>query len=74
MILGLAKRQNDMALKTRKAAEGLFVVIDAYQGRYEYFEGGELPSPTANSVDVDKSLVQKVLGEQHRTASDKNEN
>lgn len=72
MILGLAKRQNDMALKTRKAAEGLFVVINAYQGRYEYFEGGEVPSSAADSVDAEEPLEPKIFRGQNKTAIDKN--
>lgn len=38
MILGLATRDKEVPLKTRKAAEGLYVVLNAYDGRYSYFE------------------------------------
>lgn len=44
MILGLATRDKNVPLKTRKAAEGLYVVLDAYEGRYEYFESDDSPS------------------------------
>lgn len=47
MILGLATRDNNVPLKTRKAAEGLYVVLDAYEGRYEYFESDDSPSSDA---------------------------
>lgn len=37
MILGLAKNADKSALPTRRAAPGLFVVVNAYAGSYEYF-------------------------------------
>lgn len=38
MILGLAKRDNSLPLKTKKEGDGLFVVLNAYEGQYEYFQ------------------------------------
>ncbi len=37
MILGLEKNTDKRALRTVKAAPGLFVVMNAYEGHYEYF-------------------------------------
>ena len=53
MILGLATRDKDVPLTTRKAAEGLYVVVNAYEGRYEYFE-----SDDSLSDDTSSRLVQ----------------
>ena len=47
MILGLATRDKNVPLKTRRAAEGLYVVLDAYEGRYEYFESEDSSSSDA---------------------------
>ncbi len=44
MILGLAYRNKDILLKTRKVAVGLYVVENAYEGRYEYFESDDVPT------------------------------
>lgn len=44
MILGLAFRNKDIPLRTRTAAVGLYVVENAYEGRYEYFESGDSPA------------------------------
>ncbi len=37
MILGLAKNTDRNTLETRRVAKGLFVVMNAYAGNYEYF-------------------------------------
>lgn len=44
MILGLASRNKDILLRTRKVAVGLYVVENAYEGRYEYFESDDVPA------------------------------
>ena len=53
MILGLAFRNKDVPLRTRKAAAGLYVVENAYEGRYEYFE-----SEDSQSVDTRSGSIQ----------------
>lgn len=49
MILGLAYRNKDIPLRTRKVAEGLYVVQNAYEGRFEYFESEDSQSGDAGS-------------------------
>lgn len=49
MILGLAYRNKDIPLRTRKVAEGLYVVQNAYEGRYEYFESEDSQSGDTRS-------------------------
>ena len=49
MILGLAYRNKDIPLRTRKVAEGLYVVQNAYEGRFEYFESDDSQSGDARS-------------------------
>jgi hypothetical protein len=49
MILGLAYRNKDIPLRTRKVAEGLYVVQNAYEGRFEYFESEDSQSGDARS-------------------------
>lgn len=61
MILGLATRDKNVPLKTRKAAEGLYVVLDAYEGRYEYFESDDSSSSDAlGSSDQPDPLREKA--------------
>lgn len=55
MILGLATRNKDVPLQTRKAAEGLYVVLNAYEGRYEYFEA-EDPQSNETMSGVGQAL------------------
>ncbi len=49
MILGLAYRNKDIPLRTRKVAEGLYVVQNAYEGHYEYFESEDSQSGDTRS-------------------------
>ena len=49
MILGLSRRGNDTPLKTKKVAEGIYVVENAYQGTYTYDDIGE-PKKEADRV------------------------
>jgi len=37
-ILGLAERENDDPLQVEKIFEGCFRVINAYDGKYDYFQ------------------------------------
>jgi hypothetical protein len=45
MIIGLATRDQSVPLETRKVAEGLYVVLNAYKGRYTFFECEESKTP-----------------------------
>ncbi len=66
MILGLASRNKDIPLRTRKAAEGLYVVENAYEGVYEYFESDDPQSGDARNRAVQNDPATKPLDQPSR--------
>ena len=61
MILGLAFRNKDVPLRTRKAAAGLYVVENAYEGRYEYFESEDSQSGDTRSGSIQTDPTPEPL-------------
>lgn len=61
MILGLAKRADDLPLSTTCVATGMYVIEDAYGGEYNYFGDTETriaASDASNPILSDVSQVE----------------
>jgi len=70
MILGLAYRNKDIPLRTRKVAEGLYVVQNAYEGRFEYFESDDSQSGDARSGSNQTDPTPELLDHPPEKRSD----